>query len=261
MTPAIDEIALRLADAFVSTQPIDPSEMGFDAADSALGYAVQDRLIEAFHVAGRSQIGWKIGLTSAKALALFGADEPMVGRIYADSRTEDGGTLDLSRCCAPRVEGELLIEIGHLPDPGATDAAVVAGIRSVRPAIEIADSRIAGWPRAVGHAIADNACCGRIVFPANGKPAGSIDFATIGMTMTEDGLPVTEGKGSDCMGNILNVYRWFADRARWSGWQVQAGDLLLTGAMGRAVEPSAGRSYQVSLGTLGRLSLRTGTAS
>ena len=261
MTDAIDRTVARLAEAYRTSRPIDPLELGFDAADAEHGYSVQERLIRAFEAAGRRQVGWKIGLTSAKALALFGADEPMVGRLYADSRIEDGAMLDLSACCAPRVEGELLIEIGHLPDPGATDAAVVAGIRSVRPAIEIADSRIAGWPRAVGHAIADNACCGRIVFPANGKPAGSIDFATIGMTMTEDGLPVTEGKGSDCMGNILNVYRWFADRARRSGWQVQAGDLLLTGAMGRAVEPSAGRSYQVSLGTLGRLSLRTGTAS
>jgi 2-keto-4-pentenoate hydratase len=261
LTPTIDKLALRLADAFRSARPVDPSDLGFDAADSAFGYAVQDRLVEAFQAAGRGQIGWKIGLTSAKALALFGADEPMVGRIYADSRIEDGGTLDLSRCCAPRVEGELLIEIDHLPDPDADDAAVIAGIRSVRPAIEIADSRIAGWPRAVGHAIADNACCGRIVFPASGAPAGAIDFADIGMTMTEDGVPVTDGKGSDCMGSILNVYRWFADRARRSGWEVQAGDLLLTGAMGRAVEPSADRSYQVSLGTLGRLSLRTEAGS
>ncbi|MFZ5707953.1 MAG: 2-keto-4-pentenoate hydratase [Pseudomonadota bacterium] len=261
MRPAIDEIALRLADAFRTARPIDPSELGFDAADSSCGYAVQDRLVEAFQITGRRQIGWKIGLTSAKALALFGADEPMVGRIYADSRIDDGGMLDLSRCCAPRVEGELLIEIDHLPDADADDAAVVAGIRSVRPAIEIADSRIAGWPRAVGHAIADNACCGRILFPPSGFPADQIDFAAIGMTMVEDGTLVTEGRGSDCMGTILNVYRWFADRARRAGWEVKAGDLLLTGAMGRAVEPSPGRTYQVWLESLGQVSLRTGAGS
>lgn len=261
MTDAIDRTVARLAEAHRTSTPLDPVELGFDAADAEHGYAVQERLIQVFEAAGRRQIGWKIGLTSAKALALFGADEPMVGRLYADSRIEDGGMLDLSRCCAPRVEGELLIEVDHLPDADADDAAVVAGIRSVRPAIEIADSRLAGWPRAVGHAIADNACCGRIVFPTSGAPASAIDFADIGMTMTEDGVSVTDGKGSDCMGSVLNVYRWFADRARRTGWSVQAGDLLLTGAMGRAVEPSAGRSYQVSLGTLGRLSLWTGTAS
>jgi 2-keto-4-pentenoate hydratase len=261
LTDAIDRTVAQLADAYRTSTPIDPVELGFDAADAEHGYAVQERLIRAFEAAGRRQVGWKIGLTSAKALALFGADEPMVGRLYADSRIEDGGMLDLSACCAPRVEGELLIEIDHLPDADADDAAVVAGIKSVRPAIEVADSRITGWPHAVGHAIADNACCGRIVFPASGAPASSIDFAEIGMAMTEDGFPVTEGKGSDCMGSILNVYRWFADRARRGGWQVQAGDILLPGAMGRAMEPAAGRSYQVSLGTLGRLSLRMEMAS
>lgn len=257
----MDRTVARLAEAYRTSTPIDPVELGFDTADAKHGYAVQERLIHAFEAAGRRQIGWKIGLTSAKALALFGADEPMVGCIYADSRIEDGGMLELAACCSPRVEGELLIEIDHLPDADADDAAVVAGIRSVRPAIEIADSRLAGWPRAVGHAIADNACCGRIVFPPSGKPAGSIDFAAIGMTMTEDGLPATEGEGSDCMGTILNVYRWFSDQARRAGWAVKTGDLLLTGAMGRAVEPVAGRSYQVSLSSLGRVSLQARAGS
>lgn len=228
--------------------------------DIAGGYALQARLIAQSLDADRIFAGWKIGLTSPAALALFGADQPMVGRIFADSIIPDGGSLDMARTCAPRIEGEILLEIGHLPPADADDAALIASIALVRPAMEIADSRIAGWPRRAAHAIADNACCGWIVPSARGVAATGIDFAALAMEMTEDGASIITGKGSDCMGSILNVYRWFVARAHECGWPVLPGEIVLTGAMGAPAPLDGCHDYRLSISGFDPVTLSTGVA-
>lgn len=256
----LNDLAEQLFAARRDARPVESLDDAFAGLDCVAGYALQEKLVERSIAAGRRPVGWKVGLTSPTALALFGAEEPMVGRIFADSLIDDGGTLDVARACSPRIEGELLIEMGQLPDPDADEAALIGSIRSVRPAIEIADSRIAGWPRGVGHATGDNACCGWLVSAGTGLAPTGIDFARVAMEMSENDVPIVAGKGSDCMGSILNVYRWFAAKALRMGWAVQPGDLLLTGAMGRAAPLVGGCDYRVTLTGLGMVTLSTKVA-
>jgi 2-keto-4-pentenoate hydratase len=252
---SIDRSAELLFEARRDARPLDQSELGIE--DLAQGEAVQARLMERFSAEGRGTIGWKIGLTSPAAMAAFGAKEPMVGRLFADSLLPSGGQLDPSITCAPKIEGELLIEIGELPDPDCDDRSLLASIRSVRPAMEVADSRIAGWPKGVAAALADNACCGWIVMAPGGSPV-DLDLAALTMDLTGNGKTLSRGSGESCMGSPLTVYRWFLEKAAISGWRLRPGELLLTGAMGPPVTMQPGTRYSLKMEDLGSVDLAFG---
>jgi 2-keto-4-pentenoate hydratase len=183
-------------------------------------------------------------------MAAFGTNEPIAGRLFADTLCPPGAVIDFARTCDARVEGEILIEIGSVPAPTFDDAQLLGSIATIRTAIEIADSRITGWPSEAPAAIADNACCGWVIV---GEPhdASAFDLAEIALQMTADYAVVAEGKGSNCLGNPLNVYRWFVGKAAQLGWSIEPGQMLLTGAIAPPVRAAAGTRYEASLTGLG----------
>lgn len=244
------ELASRLAAAFHSATAI-ADDGALPDLTIAQGYAVQHRVDTLFRAAGRKPIGWKIGLTSP---------EPMVGIIYADSVLDDGAELDLASCCAPKIEGEILLQIGTVPSSDADDEALIQSLESVEVAIEVADSRIAGWPKQLGHSIADNACSGRIVRAANLLSPAAIDWPAVRMQLFADGEAIAEGQGSNCMDGALNVYRWFLQKSAERGRALRAGDIILTGSIAIPAPMAAETDYEVIFEGLGKLGLRTGKA-
>lgn len=243
----IHTLAVDLFAAWKISRPLPASDQLLDWNDAAIGHAVQTELDQMMSAAGRRRVGWKVGLTSPATLLTFGAKEPMVGVIYEDSVLQSGATLQMSRCCSPRIEGEILLEIGTPPIAGADDISLLALIASVRGAFEIADSRIEGWPRQIGQAIADNACCGflvpGIVFL---DPAGT-DFSGVAMKLTAGSDTLSEGTGSASMGSVLNLYRWFVEASATSGRDIRKGDIILTGALGPAIPMIAQMTYTLHI--------------
>lgn len=250
-------IAERLLAAWKTASALPPGDVLPRNASAAEGYAVQARLNAAFLAAGRQPVGWKIGLTSAPAMALFGAAEPMVGVIYRDSVLPNGAIIDFSRLLAPRIEGEMLIQMRHVPAAGADDEALRASIEAVRPAFEIADSRISGWADSIGNAIADNACCGFLVTGGSGVSAAGVDFRDAAMELRSGHEIAASGRGADCMGGVLNVYRWFVENSARAGRGLSPGDIILCGAMGKPVSMAAGQSYDMTLSGAGGLHCTT----
>jgi 2-keto-4-pentenoate hydratase len=257
---AIERAADALFAAWRDRTPLaSATELGVAVKDLEAAYAVQAALHRRFLAHGRRQVGWKVGVTSPAALAAMGAAEPMVGIIYADSVLADGATFDTARGCAPKLEGELLVELSARSasvDPQG--AGIKEAIASIRPAFEIADSRFAGWATTIAPAIADNACCGWLVPGDEGRSPTGFDDAAVAMTMTLDGVAVSGGSGADCLGGAFNVVRWFLTHARRRKLELSSGQWLLTGAMGPAVpSPRSGRA-QVTLGGLGTVAMQVG---
>lgn len=240
-------LAARLIEAFQNATQVE------DLPDLSIadGYEVQ-RLVDAgFQASGRQPIGWKIGHTKP---------EPMVGVIYADSLLPDGALLDLNTLCAPKVEGEVLLQLASIPSADADAASLIGSLASAELAIEIADSRVAGWPGQLGHGIADNACSGRMIRSGKALAPSAIDLSAAGMRLMADGETIAEGRGSNCMGGALEVYRWFvADSAR-CGRILRAGDIVLTGSIALPTPMSPNVAYEVAVDGLGQLGVRTGDA-
>lgn len=232
-----------------------------DLAEVETGRAIQAELDRLFRKAGRKPVGWKIGLTSQPALDHFRASEPMVGVIYEDTLLTDAALLDPKHTVSPRIEGEMLLELGTPPAPGADDSTLVASIAKVSAAFEVADSRITGWPRVIGGATADNACCGRVLRAPQSIAATQADFTGTPMRLTRDGVVISEGNAGVCLGSVLAVYRWFIEDSHRRGRQLQAGDIILTGAMGPMIPMEPGGHYALDCPGLGSASLTFAEAS
>lgn len=242
-----------------SATPCQGLAMLIDPRSLDQGYAVQRVADERHRAAGRTAIGYKIGLTSPAVQAAYGANEPMLGILYADRLDTADTQIDMDRLCTPKLEGEIVLRIGTPPVPDAGDAGLIASIVSVHAAFEIADSRIAEWRIGIGEAIADNACCGRFGFVEPGLPPDAIDMAGVAMTIVADGngAPLSTGNGANCLGSPLASYRWLIGKLAAQGRSVAPGDLILTGALGPMVTMAPNMRYTVALAGLGTLSVRS----
>lgn len=254
MNDMLRHLAKQLFEARRDARAI-PLDERFRSLDIAEAYAVQDHLADLTIRSGAKVVGWKIGLTSPGAMAAFGATEPMAGRLFERTLLPSAAVINLAETCDARVEGEILIEVGHVPVPPFDDRELLSAIASVRPAIEIADSRFSGWPKDVAPVIADDASCGWVV-AGEGREAAGLDLASIEMRFTSDDIEVGRGTGANCLGCPLTVLRWFFDKARELEWEVKAGHLILTGAMAPPTPAGSGVRHQATLTGLGQVSFR-----
>ena len=69
--------------------------------------------------------------------------------------------------------------------------------------------------------------------------------------MTEDGVQVSAGKGSDCLGSPWNALAWLANIAIEYGTVLHAGDVVLSGALGPMVPAKPGSTYVTTISGIG----------
>jgi 2-keto-4-pentenoate hydratase len=108
----------------------------------------------------------------------LGVDRPDFGVLFAElsPRQRRGDVADA--LLQPKVEAEVALVIDRDLDLGDhTVADVIGSVAYVLPAIEIVDSRIAGWDITFVDTVADNASSGRFVLGAVPVPLDGLDLA------------------------------------------------------------------------------------
>ncbi|MGN6460650.1 MAG: hypothetical protein ACTHLY_05525, partial [Pseudolabrys sp.] len=89
--------------------------------------------------AGEQPIGWKLGLGAPAMLEKFELRAPLVGHLFQAGKLVSGAIVSLKGYRKPIAEPEIAVTMGADLGPGADAAAALTAIRSLRPAIEIAD--------------------------------------------------------------------------------------------------------------------------
>ena len=146
---------LRVAAATVS--PCSPvRDLLGPSADTSAGYAVQQHNTEHFLAEGRRLSGHKVGLTNEAVQEQLNMDEPIWGVLFADRCGTDGDETGDAGLIEPRVEVEVAVVLGADLDKGEHCVVdVISAVDYVLPALEIVDSRIAGWDMNIVDMIAD----------------------------------------------------------------------------------------------------------
>ncbi|KFG93433.1 2-keto-4-pentenoate hydratase [Burkholderia paludis] len=241
-------IAERLWSAQQRNEPCPPVRDRLEGMDehaqAAFAYAVQQLNIQRQLSAGRRIVGRKIGLTSLAVQKQLGVDRPDFGTLLDDMAIVDGEPIDTSRLMQPKVEAEIALVLNKdLVHERNTVADLIDATAYALAAIEVVDSRIAGWNIRFVDTVADNASSGLFVLGTQPVALSTLDLAGLSMRMTCGAETVSQGMGAACLGNPLNAARWLADTLVEVGTPMRAGDVILTGALGPMVPVQAGLTY------------------
>ena len=231
-------------------------------ADAGTAYAVQHALIRRRVAAGATVVGRKVGLTSPAVQAQIGVNQPDFGVLLDDMAYPDRATVPTRGLLQPKVEAEIAFVLGvDLVDGDLDDAQVRAAVAWVLPALEIVDSRIAGWDITFADTVADNGSSALFVLGAESKTLADIEPVDAEMSMTRDGEVVSTGSGAACLGDPLNALAWLARTARDFGEPLLAGQVVLSGALGPMVAVTPGDSFAAEISGLGSVSVSFGSDS
>ncbi|HEX6968626.1 MAG TPA: fumarylacetoacetate hydrolase family protein [Micromonosporaceae bacterium] len=253
----IERAASALRAAYESRRPCPPLRGSLlPEGDIDAAYAVQRAQVRRWVAEGRRPVGAKVGLTSRAVQESFGVYQPDFGVLLADMAVPDGAEVDLGRLLQPRVEAEIAFVLGaDLPYEQVTVADVIRATDHVLPAIEIVDSRVAGWDISIVDTVADNASSGLFVLGTSPRRLSDVDLRLCGMVLEQAGEPVSVGAGAACLGNPLHAVAWLAATLARAGDPLRTGDVVLSGALGPMVPVTPGAAYEARISGLG--SVRT----
>jgi 2-keto-4-pentenoate hydratase len=257
VTVDIERAAQVLRDAYDEGKPCPPlrGEL-LPEGDVETAYDVQQAQVRRWTAEGRRPVGAKIGLTSRVVQENLGVYQPDFGVLFADMAVPDGTEVDLGRLLQPRVEAEVAFVLGaDLPYEQVTVADVIHATDHLLPAIEIVDSRVAGWDISIVDTVADNASSGLFVLGTAPRRIAEVDLRLCGMVLEHAGEPVSVGAGAACLGNPAHAVAWLAETLARSGRPLRAGDVVLSGALGPMVPVAPGAAYEARISGLG--SVRT----
>ncbi len=202
--------------------------------------------------AGRRVSGRKIGITSHAVMEQIGVDQPDFGTLFVDMEYGDGVPIEAGRLLQPRAEAEVALVLEHDLDRGEHSFNdIVRATAYALPSIEIVDSRIENWDIRIVDTVADNASCGVYVLGGRPVPLREVNLRVIPMRMDIDGSVASTGEGAACLGHPLHAARWLADVMSRRGTPLQAGDVVMTGALGPMQPLSPGSHVIADFGPLG----------
>ena len=257
MKNMLHETAALLDQAERSRMPLPPLSQEYPTLTPAQAYAIQSAWLDLKLAKGARIIGRKIGLTSRAMQTLLGVDQPDYGFLLDSMMVSSGSTLSRTDFLLPRIEPEIAFWLAKdLRGPGITVEAVLAATRGVSPALELVDSRIAKWQIKLPDTIADNASSARVVVSEEIVPLDGLDLAAEAVTLTRNGVEVGSGNGAAVLGHPAEAVAWLANKLAEYGIAIEAGQLVIPGAMCAAATVAAGETYQAVFTTIGEVSVR-----
>jgi 2-keto-4-pentenoate hydratase len=249
---AVAAAARRLSIAAATGTPCAPVRDLLGSDDVDLAYAVQRLLTGERLAAGARVTGRKIGLTSPAVQHQLGVDRPDSGVLFADMDVSATDPVPSGRLLQPKAEAEIAFVLGADLDAGNLDvAAVRAAVDHAVAALEIVDSRVAGWDITIVDTVADNASSGLYVLGDRRLSLDDVEPAEVSMRLYADGELASEGTGAACLGDPLNALLWLARTARDHGDPLRAGQVVLSGALGPMVPAPPGARIRAEISSLG----------
>jgi 2-keto-4-pentenoate hydratase len=253
----IQSIAKELRTAEEHRIPVAPVAGRFGDLTVADAYAVQLANIEPRLAAGDRILGRKIGLTSLAMQTQLGVDQPDFGHLLASMAVPNGGAVAIAELIAPRIELEIAFVLRRsLEGPGVTTADVLSATEAVFPSLEIIDSRIADWKIGLVDTVADNASSGRFVMPSRLTPVRDLDLRLVGGIMEINGVLTSWSCGAAALGDPAACVAWLANAIAAYGGRLEAGEILLSGALDKSVPVKAGDVVRAEFDRLGSAGVR-----
>ncbi len=256
MSSKIQNFAAQLAEAEVSRVGIDPLTVTDPEITVDEAYYIQLENIKKRLNEGQKIVGKKIGLTSVAVQKMLGVDEPDYGHLLDSMVIENGGTIFCETMLQPKVEGEIAFILKKdLKGPNVTVLDVLQATDYVVPALEIVDSRIQDWKIKLADTVADNASSGLYVLGGKPTKIEDINLELLGMVLLQNGEVANTGVGAAALGNPATCVAWLANRLADYDISLNAGEVILSGALSGMVVANSGDNFTARFAHLGQVSV------
>jgi 2-keto-4-pentenoate hydratase len=183
-------------------------------------------------------VGYKAGLTSETAQQQFNVSQPLLGTLFQQMLLPNGQIISPQFGSRPMSEGDLMVRVGSEEINNAkTPQEALASLDAVIPFIELPDLVYSQDVKLNGPAILAinvGARYGVVGEPILLSPTEEWEGRLKNLTLEildADGKVLATGKGSNLLGNPLNVVLWIRDSLRAEGKQLRKGDLLSLGTI------------------------------
>ena len=250
----LSDALLRARDTRTPIAPLTDSAPELTIADA---YAIAQLGVAADVARGARLVGHKIGLTAVAVQRQLGVDQPDYGALLDTMAIADAAVIDLADYIAPRIEVELAFRLGAaLEGPGITSDDVRAATEAIHPSFELVDSRIADWKITLADTVADRASSGGFVIGETALAPDTLDLASVGVELERNGEVVHTGRSDAVLGDPCAAVAWLANAVSALGEPLQAGEVVLSGAITPMLQVAAGDHYRARFDSgLGELSL------
>jgi 2-keto-4-pentenoate hydratase len=259
MVEKIKDAAMEIYEAEKNQQPINPFTDSDKTISVSDAYQIQLNYVEERIRNGATIKGKKIGLTSKAMQEMLGVDRPDYGHILDDMIFSEGTPIDADRYIAPRVEFEIAFVLKQsLKGPGITLDDVKQAIDYAVPAAELIDSRIRDWKIKFEDTVADNGSSAGAVFGKGKKRLEDLDLPNVEMTVYQNGEFLDKATGAAVMGNPLEAVVWLANALGEYDITLNAGEVILAGALAKAVPVQNGDIFKAEFAGLGTVTIEFG---
>ena len=229
----------------------------FPNMSMADGYAVQLALRNRWLQQGRRQVGWKAGLTSLAKMRQMGVNVPSIGFLLADMACPENSAIRTDDMVHPRVECEVaFVTKARLAGAHVTREEVLAATHFIVPAVEIIDSRYAGFKFDLASVVADNGSSARYVTGGRARYADELDLAALGVVIEKNGETMAMGASAAVMGHPADAIALLVKVLDELGEDLPAGSFVMSGGITEAISVQAGDSVIARYQELGSVSLR-----
>lgn len=253
------ELAERLITAATDRIATTPLTDDYPELDVATAYTIQDAVVSARRRAGFEVVGAKLGLTSAAKQQQMNVDEPLYGWLTHDMQIDTGEVLICDNFIQPRCEPEVAFLLGEdLEGPGVTAARVLAATDLVFPAVDVLDSRFAGYSFKLPDVVADNSSCAGFVLGGQGIDPSGFDLRLTGCVFEKNGELLATASGAAVLGHPAASVAWLVRKLAERGQGLEAGHIVLSGSMTEAVAVAPGDVITARFDRLGTVEIPCG---
>jgi len=224
--------------------------------DEPTALLVQDAVVQARIDAGAALVGAKLGLTSVAKQKQMNVDRPLYGWLTDDMQIDTGAAVVCQRFIQPRIEPEIAFLLGRdLEGPHVTAAHVLAATEACFGAIDVLDSRYAGYKFTFNDVVADNASSAGFVLGGTPLDPFGIDLRLTGCVLEKNGELVQTAAGASVMGHPAAAVAWLVRTLAARGRGLEAGHVVMAGGMTEAVPVAPGDTVVATFDRLGTVEI------
>jgi|BarGraNGADG00212_1021973.scaffolds.fasta_scaffold02003_2 2-keto-4-pentenoate hydratase len=180
--------------------------------------------------AGEKPLGWKVGMGAPASMQKLGLQAPLVGFLMQRALLLSGSTVSLAGYAKPVAEPEIAVRMASDLGPGASADVVMAAVKEILPAIELADLDPVPEPDNLDAVLEADIFQRHVILCGNTRPGGSVAGLTSRLirrgaesARTTDPEALT-GKLIDIVATVANTLATFGER-------LSDGDVIITGSI------------------------------